>query len=315
MNKQSKIYVAGHQGLVGSAIMRKLQSQGFENVVTRTHYELDLRGQQAVDDFFAQESPDYVFLAAAKVGGILANDTYRAEFVYDNIMIQSNVIHASYKHSVKKLLFLGSSCIYPRGCPQPIKEDYLLSSALEKTNKPYAIAKIAGIEMCDAYNRQYGTNFIACMPTNLYGQNDNFNLETSHVLPALLRKMYEAKRDGKKEVVVWGTGAPYREFLHVDDLSQALIFLMNTYDGSEIVNIGTGIDCTIAQLATTIKEIVGFEGDLVFDTSKPDGTLRKQLDVTRLRCLGWQASIGLQDGIRSTLEWAIEHGVFNTISG
>jgi GDP-L-fucose synthase len=303
MRKNGKIYVAGHRGLVGSAIMRKLTAEGFTNIVTRSHHELDLRNQAAVNAFFAAEKPDYVFLSAAKVGGIVANNEYRGEFIYDNLMIQTNVIHAAYKNGVDKLLFLGSSCIYPRDCPQPIKEEYLLTGVPEKTNEPYALAKIAGLSLCDSYNRQYGTNFIACMPTNLYGPYDNFDLKNSHVLPALLRKMYEAKRDGRKEVVIWGTGKPYREFLYVDDLADAVVFLMNNYDGAQIVNIGTGVDCTIADLAFAIKEVVGFEGELVFDTTKPDGTPRKQLDVSRMHNLGWDAKISLKDGIAKTFEW------------
>ncbi len=310
MRKNGKIYVAGHRGLVGSAIIRKLTADGFTNIVTRSHHELDLRNQAAVNAFFAAEKPDYVFLSAAKVGGIVANRDYPAEFIYDNLMIEANVIHAAYKNGVEKLLFLGSSCIYPRDCPQPIKEDYLLTGPLEPTNAPYALAKISGLSICESYNRQYGTNFIACMPTNLYGPNDNFDLKNSHVLPALLRKMYEAKRDGKKEVVIWGTGTPYREFLHVDDLADAVVFLMNNYNGSQIVNIGTGVDCTIGDVAKAIKDVVGFEGDLVFDTTKPDGTPRKQLDVSRMHNLGWDAKISLKDGLEATFEWVKINRIF-----
>lgn len=309
-NKDAKIWVAGHNGLVGSALIRKLNKLGYTNIITRSHTELDLRNQQAVDNFFAQEKPEYIFLAAAKVGGIVANSTYPADFGYDNMMIQANVIHAAYKYKTKKLLFLGSSCIYPRNCPQPIKEEYLLSSQLEKTNELYAIAKIAGIKLCQAYNQQHGTNFIACMPTNLYGPHDNFDLNSSHVLPALLRKMHAAKVEGKKEVIVWGTGTPYREFLHVDDLADAIIFLMQHYHGDEIVNVGTGKDLTIKKLAETIKDVVGFDGDLVFDTSKPDGTPKKQLNVERLSELGWQASINLKNGIKQTYKWCLENNIF-----
>src|SRR6187401_3137043 len=275
MEKDSKIYIAGHRGMVGSAIHRRLKKEGFENFVFRTSDELDLRNQQAVADFFVKEKPCYVFLAAAKVGGILANNTYRAEFLYDNLMIQSNVIENSYRQGVKKLLFLGSSCIYPKLAPQPLKEDYLLTGLLEHTNEPYAIAKIAGIKMCDAYRSQYGCNFISVMPTNLYGPNDNYDLNTSHVLPALMRKFYEAMRDGKKEVEIWGSGSPMREFLHVDDLSDACFFLMQNYSEAGFLNIGTGVDLTIGELAEMIKKISGFTGSLRFDASKPDGTPRK----------------------------------------
>ena len=303
MDKHAKIYVAGHRGLVGSAIISNLGKKGYINITTRTHAELDLRNQRAVDDFFAAERPEYVFLAAAKVGGIKANSDYPADFIYDNLMIEANVIHAAHKYGAKKLIFLGSSCIYPRMAPQPIKEEYLLCDYLEKTNKSYAIAKIAGIELCQSYNRQHGTNFIACMPTNLYGPHDNFDLVTSHVLPALLRKFYEAKRDSKSEVVLWGSGKPYREFLHVDDCADAVVFLMNSYDGSEIVNVGTGKDVSILELAHLIKDAVGYTGNLVFDRSKPDGTPKKLLNVDRLKNLGWQSSISLKDGLRRTLTW------------
>ncbi|MDI3546997.1 MAG: GDP-L-fucose synthase [Halanaerobiales bacterium] len=303
MNKDDKIYVAGHRGLVGSAIMRKLKKEGYSNLLFRTSSELDLRRQAEVEDFFAKEKPDYVFLAAAKVGGIKANDRYSAEFIYDNIMIQSNVIEAAYRNNVKKLLFLGSSCIYPKYAKQPMKEEYLLDGKLEPTNEAYAIAKIAGLKMCQHYNKQYGTNFISVMPTNLYGPNDNFNLETSHVFPALIRKFHEAKVNNKDEVVIWGTGKPRREFLHVDDLADAVVYLMNNYDGSEIINIGTGKDISIRELTQLIKEIVGFEGKIVNDTSKPDGTPRKLLDVSKLNELGWKARIDLREGIKMTYEW------------
>ena len=300
MDKNSKIYIAGHRGLVGSAIVRKLQSLGYNNLTTRTSRELDLRSQAAVAEFFEQEKPDYVFLAAAKVGGIMANSTYGAEFIYDNIMIQTNIIHNSYLSGVKKLLFLGSSCIYPKFAPQPMKEEYLLTGELEPTNEPYAIAKITGIKMCQAYNRQYGTNYISVMPTNLYGPNDNFDLETSHVLPAMIRKFHEAKVNNSPEVVLWGTGSPKREFLHVDDLADACLFLMNNYDGTEIVNIGTGEDLTIKELAEMIKDIVGFEGEITWDSSKPDGTPRKLLDVSKLRKAGWESVIALEQGLSDT---------------
>ncbi len=298
MDKESKIYVAGHRGMVGSAIERKLRSEGFENIVTRSSSELDLRNQQDVEGFFAQEKPGYVFLAAAKVGGIVANNTYRADFLYENLMIQSNVIHSAYKHSVSKLMFLGSSCIYPKMCPQPIKEEYLLTGPLEITNEPYAIAKIAGLKMCEAYRSQYGCEFISVMPTNLYGPNDNYDLKNSHVLPALIRKFYEAKRDNIPSVEIWGSGKPMREFLHVDDLADACYFLMNTYDGKEALNIGTGTDLSILDLAHLIKKVSGYEGELVFDASKPDGTPRKLLDVSRLHSLGWKHSISLEQGIK-----------------
>jgi len=310
MEKAAKIYVAGHTGLVGSALMRALQVQGYTNLVTRTYGQLDLRNQAHVNDFFAQEKPDYVFLAAAKVGGIWANMIDPASFLYDNLMIELNVIHAAYAHNVKKLLFLGSSCIYPRDCAQPIKEDFLLTSSLEKTNEPYAIAKIAGLKLCDAYNRQYGTCFIACMPTNLYGPCDNFDLATSHVLPALIHKMYKARQLGHPTVTLWGTGKVYREFLYVDDLADALIFLMNMYTDNQIINIGTGTDVTIKDVAYLIKQIVGYRGDFVFDTSKPDGTPRKVLDVARLHALGWRASTSLQEGIAKTIAWCTQEAVF-----
>ena len=303
MNKDSKIYVAGHRGLVGSAIMRKLQQEGYTNIITKTHKELDLTNQAQTQEFFKKEKPEYVFLAAAKVGGIHANNTYPADFAYINIMIESNVIKASYDYGVKKLLFLGSSCIYPKLCPQPIKEEYLLTGPLEKTNEAYAIAKIAGLKMCQYFNRQYGTNYISVMPTNLYGPNDNFDLETSHVLPALIRKFHEAKINNKPYVEVWGTGTPRREFLHVDDLADAVIYLMNNYDENEPLNIGTGKDITIKELAELIKEIVGYEGEIKFDTTKPDGTPRKLLDVSRLHATGWKHKIELREGIKQTYEW------------
>ena len=297
MEKNAKIYVAGHRGMVGSAIFRKLKAEGYTNLVIRNSQELDLRNQQAVADFFAAEKPDYVFLAAAKVGGIVANNTYRADFLYENLAIQNNVIHQAYLHRVKKLLFLGSSCIYPKLAPQPLKEEYLLTGLLEPTNEPYAIAKIAGIKLCDAYRDQYGCNFISVMPTNLYGYNDNYHPENSHVLPALIRKFHEAKTSGAASVTVWGTGSPLREFLFADDLADACYFLMQEYNEAGLVNIGTGLDLSIKDLALLIKEVVGFTGDLVFDTSKPDGTPRKLLDVSKLHKLGWKHRIALQEGL------------------
>ena len=297
MEKNAKIYVAGHRGMVGSAIFRKLKAEGYTNLVIRNSQELDLRNQQAVADFFAAEKPDYVFLAAAKVGGIVANNTYRADFLYENLAIQNNVIHQAYLHGVQKLLFLGSSCIYPKLAPQPLKEDYLLTGLLEPTNEPYAIAKIAGIKLCDAYRDQYGCNFISVMPTNLYGYNDNYHPENSHVLPALIRKFHEAKTSGAANVTVWGTGSPLREFLFADDLADACYFLMQEYNEAGLVNIGTGLDLSIKDLALLIKEVVGFTGDLVFDTSKPDGTPRKLLDVSKLHTLGWKHRIALQEGL------------------
>ena len=297
MQKNSKIYVAGHRGLVGSAILRALEKQGFTNLITRTSSEVDLRDYNQTADFFAKEKPEYVFLAAAKVGGIQANNTYRAEFLYDNMMIQNNVIHQAYVNNVKKLLFLGSSCIYPKMAPQPLKEDSLLTGTLEPTNEPYAIAKIAGIKMCDAYRSQYNSNFISAMPTNMYGPNDNYDLNNSHVLPALLRKFHEAKEQNHPEVVVWGTGTPLREFLHSDDLAEACIFLMENYNDFGHVNVGIGEDISIKDLALLIKKIVGYEGNLVWDTSKPDGTPRKLMDVTKINNLGWKAEIGLEEGI------------------
>ncbi len=302
MEKSARIYVAGHRGMVGSAICRKLGAEGFEHIITRRSTELDLRDQQAVASFFNEEKPEYVILAAAKVGGIHANNTYRAEFIYDNLMMQNNVIHQSYLHGVKKLLFLGSSCIYPKMAPQPLKEDYLLTGQLEHTNEPYAIAKIAGVKMCDAYRSQYGCNFISAMPTNLYGPNDNYNLQNSHVLPALLRKFHEAQTEGKPVVEVWGTGSPRREFLHVDDLADACYFLMLHYNEPELVNVGTGEDITIKDLALLVKQITGYEGKLVFDDSRPDGTPRKLMDVGKLHSKGWKHRIDLEEGIRQVYE-------------
>ena len=307
MEKCAKIYVAGHRGLVGSAIVRELQRQGYENLVLRNSKELDLRCQQAVQEFFQQERPEYVVDAAAKVGGIGANSTYPADFIYDNLMIQTNLIHAAHEAKVKKLLFLGSSCIYPKMAPQPLKEEYLLTGALEPTNEAYAIAKISGIKMCEFYAKQYGDCFISAMPTNLYGINDNFDLQNSHVLPALLRKLHEAKVNQAPQVVVWGTGTPRREFLFVDDLANACVFLLQNYDQPEFVNIGTGSDLTIAELALLMADIVGYRGELVFDASKPDGTPVKRLDVSALNSLGWQASTSLEEGIRKTYAWYLEN--------
>lgn len=307
MDKSSKIYVAGHRGMVGSAIVRNLNDEGFLNIIVRTSNELDLRNQKAVNDFFEKVKPDYVFLAAAKVGGIYANNTYRAEFLYDNLMIQSNVIHASYKNGVKKLLFLGSSCIYPKLAPQPLKEEYLLTGTLESTNEPYAIAKIAGIKMCDAYRSQYGCNFISVMPTNLYGPNDNYDLNNSHVLPALLRKFHEARIKREPYVTVWGSGTPMREFLHVDDLADACFYLMMNYNEPGLINIGTGKDISIKELALLIKEIVGYKGDIKFDTSKPDGTPRKLMEVSKLHTFGWKHKIELRQGIQMVYEEVIDY--------
>jgi len=302
MEKTAKIYIAGHRGMVGSAIMRKLQALGYENLILKTSAELDLKNQAAVNDFFAAEKPEYVFMAAAKVGGIVANNTYRAEFLYDNIMIQSNVIHASYVNGVKKLMFLGSSCIYPKFAPQPMKEDDLLTGILEHTNEPYAIAKISGIKMCEAYRDQYGCNFISVMPTNLYGTNDNYDLQNSHVLPALIRKFHEAKVNGTASVEIWGSGSPKREFLHADDLADACVFLMLNYNEKPFVNIGSGEDVSIKELALMIKDLVGFDGELRFDSSKPDGTPRKLMDVGRLHQLGWKHQIDLPQGLKLTYE-------------
>lgn len=309
MNKSSKIFVAGHRGLVGSAIVRNLEAKGFTNLVTRTRQELDLTDQSAVNQFFEQEQPEYVFLAAAKVGGIYANHTYPADFIYENVMIEANVIRAAYKHKVKKLLFLGSSCIYPKMAPQPIKEEYLLTGAMEPTNEAYALAKIAGLKMCEYFNRQYGTNYISVMPTNLYGPNDNFDLNNAHVLPALIRRFHEAKENRAPFVEVWGTGAPRREFLHVDDMADACVYLMEVYDMNSapanipFINIGTGEDLSIKELAEMIRETVGYEGELKFDTSRPDGTPRKLLNVERLHALGWKHKIPLRSGIESTYQW------------
>ena len=337
MQKTSRIYVAGHKGLAGSAILRKLQAEGYTKLIIRTHEELNLERQESVEDFFKSQHPDYVFLAAAKVGGILANSTYPAEFIYKNLVIQTNVIHSSYLHGVKKLLFLGSSCIYPKHCPQPMKEEYLLSGFLEPTNEPYAIAKIAGITMCQSYDRQYGTNFISVMPTNLFGPHDNFDLEVSHVLPALIRKFHLAKlaatnsfgaiqkdescfgsipldikaslrlagqaTKGKPMILLWGSGTPRREFLHVDDLADACLYLMNSYDGSEIVNVGVGEDRTIRELAEITAKIVGYKGEIMWDASKPDGSPQKLLDIKRLNQLGWKAKISLEQGLRTTYKW------------
>ncbi|MBU1372443.1 MAG: GDP-L-fucose synthase [Bacteroidetes bacterium] len=297
MEKSAKIYVAGHNGMVGSAIVRKLEKEGYQNIVKRSSKELDLRDQIAVKDFVSKEKPDYVFLAAAKVGGIIANNTFRAEFLYDNLQIQNNVIHQSYLNNVKKLMFLGSSCIYPKMAPQPLKEEYLLTGLLEESNEPYAIAKITGIKMCDAYRAQYGCNFISVMPTNLYGYNDNYHPQNSHVLPALIRKCYEAKINGNKTVTIWGSGSPMREFLFADDLADACFYLMQNYDEPNLINIGTGVDLTIKDLALLIKEIIGFEGDLVFDSTKPDGTPRKLMDVSKIHSKGWKHKIDLREGI------------------
>ena len=315
MNKNSKIYIAGHRGLVGSAIVKNLESKGYTNLVYKTHKELDLLDANAVKAFFAEEKPEYVILAAAKVGGIVANNTYRADFIYENLQIQNNVIHQSYLSGVTKLLFLGSTCIYPKNAPQPMKEDSLLTSPLEYTNEPYAIAKIAGIKMCESYNLQYGTNFISVMPTNLYGPNDNFDLEKSHVLPALLRKMHEAKLNNTPKVEIWGSGKPRREFLYSEDMADACVFLLenrdfkDTYDANTVeirnthINIGTGVDISIKELAQTIKKIVGYEGELYFDSSKPDGTMVKLTDPSKLHALGWKHTVELEEGIRRVYEW------------
>lgn len=303
MKNDSKIYVAGHQGLVGSSIMRRLRAEGYNNFVLRTHQEIDLEIQRDVGELFNSERPEYVFLAAARVGGIFANNTYPADFIYNNLIIQANVINAAYKFGVKKLLFLGSSCIYPKFAPQPMKEEHLLTGKLEPTNEPYAIAKIAGILMCQAYNRQYGTNFISVMPTNLYGPNDNFDLMDSHVLPALIRKFHDAKVEGKPYVEVWGTGNPRREFLYVDDLAEACLFLMDSYNGSEIINIGVGEDISIKELAYLIKEVVDYGGEIRFDPNKPDGSPRKLLDIERISALEWRPKISLREGIEKTYKW------------
>jgi GDP-L-fucose synthase len=297
LEKSAKIYVAGHRGMVGSAIVRKLTSLGYENILTRTSKELDLKDYEKVIAFLQEEKPDYVFLAAAKVGGIIANSTYKGQFLFENLQIQNSVIHGSHLAGVKKLMFLGSSCIYPKLAPQPLKEEYLLTGTLEPTNEPYAIAKIAGIKMCEAYREQYGSNFVSVMPTNLYGQNDNYDLNNSHVLPAMIRKFHEAKRDGQPTVELWGTGSPMREFLHADDLAEACVYLMETYDDSTLVNIGTGVDITIKELAEAIKAEVGYEGEIVWNTDKPDGTPRKLMDVSKLHELGWKHKIDLKEGI------------------
>jgi GDP-L-fucose synthase len=302
MNFEDKIYVSGHKGLVGSAIMRALEKKGFKNLIYKTSQELDLRNQAAVESFFAAEKPKFVFLAAGKVGGIVANNTYRADFLYDNLLIVANIVHAAYANKVTKLLFLGSSCIYPKMAPQPIKEEYLLTGALENTNEPYAIAKIAGIKLCESYRDQYGANYISVMPTNLYGINDNYHPENSHVLPALIRRFHEAKATGAKEVAIWGSGSPRREFLYSDDLADACLFLMETYDEKEIVNIGCGEDISIKELATKVKEVTGYAGNLVFDTSKPDGTPRKLLDVSKLHGLGWQHKTKLTEGLETAYQ-------------
>jgi GDP-L-fucose synthase len=307
MDQKAKIYVAGHRGLVGAAIVRRLLADGFVNLITATSHELDLRDQAAVRVFFAERKPDYVFMAAAKVGGILANDSYPAEFIYDNLMMEANVIDAAYCNGVKKLLFLGSTCIYPKLAPQPLKEEYLLTGALEPTNEWYAVAKIAGIKLCQAYQRQYGARFISAMPTNLYGPGDNFDLEKSHVMPALIRKFHEAKVSGEPNVSVWGTGLPRREFLHVDDCARACVFLMEHYESSDIVNIGTGNDLPIADLAFLIKGVVEYTGNIVFDGSKPDGTPRKLVDASRIMSLGWRPRIGLEEGVRDAYHWFLEH--------
>ena len=307
MEKDSKIYIAGHRGMVGSAIYRKLQEKGFYNFVLKTSKELDLRNQQAVSDFFQVQKPDYVFLAAAKVGGIIANSTYRADFLYENLAIQNNVIHSAYETDVKKLMFLGSSCIYPKLAPQPLKEEYLLSGLLEETNEPYAIAKIAGIKLCEAYRMQYGCDFISVMPTNLYGPNDNYDLKNSHVLPAMIRKFHEAKESKNESVTLWGTGSPMREFLHADDLAEACAYLMENYSEPQFINVGTGIDITIKELAETVSKIVGFEGRLVWDTTKPNGTPRKLMDVSKLHEQGWKHKIDLQEGISLAYQDFLEH--------
>ncbi len=312
MEKTAKIYVAGHNGMVGSAIVRKLQREGFGNLVLRRSGELDLRNQQAVFSFFETEKPEYVFLAAAKVGGIVANNTYRGAFLYENLAIQNNVIHSAYMHGVKKLLFLGSSCIYPKMAPQPLKEEYLLTGPLEVTNEPYAIAKIAGLKMVESYRQQYGCQYISVMPTNLYGPNDNYDLENSHVLPALLRKFHEAKINRSPSVEVWGSGTPRREFLHVDDLADAVFFLMQRYDGEEWLNIGTGKDISIKELAELIQEITGYEGKIVWDTARPDGTPIKRLDVSRISSLGWSPQIGFREGITATYQLVQSQGFSKT---
>lgn len=311
MQKESRIYIAGHRGMVGSAILRLLKKNGYQNLLVATSKELDLTNQQAVGAFFKKHKPEYVFMAAAKVGGIVANNTYCAEFLYDNLMIEANVTHASHEYNVNKMLFLGSSCIYPKLAPQPLKEEYLLQGFLEQTNEPYAISKIAGIKLCEAYRDQYGSNFISAMPTNLYGPNDKYDLETSHVLPALLRKFHSAKKNGKKEVILWGSGKPRREFMHVDDVAEACLFLMNSYNERAFVNIGVGYDVSIRELAEQIAKITGFQGAIVLDSAKPDGTPRKLMDVSKLHNLGWKHSIELEDGIRSVYEEMKDSAIFN----
>ena len=307
MKPEDKIYVAGHRGLVGSAIVRRLQADGFDNLLLRTSRQLDLREQAAVREFFRAEQPDYVILAAAKVGGILANDSYPADFIYDNLMMEANVIHASFESRVKKLLALGSTCIYPKMAPQPLKEEYLLSGPLEPTNEWYAVAKIAGIKLCQAYQRQHGCRFIAAMPTNLYGPGDNFDLNNSHVLPALIRKFHEAKLSGSPSVTLWGSGKPLREFLHVDDLADACLFLLENYDEPDIINVGVGEDLSIAELAELVRDIVGFAGEIEYDASKPDGTPRKLVDTSKINALGWKASTGLRQGIEATYAWFLDN--------
>lgn len=302
MKKDSKIYIAGHQGMVGSAIVRNLKAKGYHSIITASREEVNLLNQESVETFFKRESPEYIFVAAAKVGGIVSNKTYPADFIYQNMVMEANIIHAAHTYKATKLLFLGSSCIYPKMAPQPITEDALLTGPLEPTNEYYAIAKIAGLKLCEAYRAQYGDNFIAVMPTNLYGPNDNYNLQNSHVLPAMIRKFHEAQERGDAEVVIWGTGSPMREFLHVDDLADACVFLMETYDGGEVLNIGTGVNITIRELAETVQRIVGFSGNLVFDTTKPDGTPRKLLNVSKLHSLGWKHTIDLEEGIRKTYD-------------
>lgn len=309
IEKNAKIYVAGHRGMVGSAIVRRLEAGGYHDLLTRTHAELDLTDQSAVHQFIAREKPDYIFLAAAKVGGIHANNTYRAEFIYQNLLMEANIVHAAWQSGVRRLLFLGSSCIYPRDCPQPIREQYLLTGPLEQTNEPYAIAKIAGIKLCESYNRQYGTQYVSVMPTNLYGPNDNYDLNNSHVLPALIRKCHEAKVRGDTQLVVWGSGKPMREFLYVDDMADACVFLMESSVSEGLFNVGTGEDVTIRELAETVMRVIGFQGEIVFDAGKPDGTPRKLLDVTLLRERGWSASVALEDGIaRAYRDFLDKHG-------
>lgn len=302
MNKEDKIYVAGHNGMVGSAIVRKLLSEGYKNIITRSSKELNLTRQNEVEEFFATEKPDYVFLAAAKVGGILANNSYPADFMYENMMIEMNVIHSAYENNVKKVMFLGSSCIYPRMAPQPMQESCLLTGSLEQTNEAYALAKISGLKYCEYLNKQYKTDYISAMPTNLYGKNDNYHPENSHVLPAMIRRFHEAKVSGNPTVTIWGTGTPLREFLYVDDLADACVYLMNTYSGNETVNVGTGKEISISELAMTVKEVVGYEGEIIYDTSKPDGTMRKLLDVSKLKGLGWEYTTELKDGIALSYE-------------